>query len=653
MDQSMIVDAAWVKSEVQQLAIRRQPQDGQGLEQDPALRRLLGLIDVIDLIDIVDRIKGVEGEARSVALYRTWIAVSTGKPHQVFAAWYNLGVQLTHSGATAEAAVAFKTALSLKSDLSAAAINAGLCHEELGDSAGAILVWQAALQSDDDRVALLNHRGRLLETLKLYDEAERSLRASLLTNPSQPDAIHHWIAVKTKACSWPLLGDLPNFDATTLADHLGGLSLLALSDDAALHDRANASWIARKFPPAKPRLSPVDGYRHQKLRIGYMSSDYCMHPMAYLVADLFEQHDRDSFTIYGYCSTKEDGSDVRRRVLASFDHVRSIIEMGDEQVAQAIRADEIDILVDLNGLTLGTRLPVIRWRPAPVQITYLGYNGSIPLDELDYIVADRHVIPPEMASIHRPAPLYLPRCYQSNDRWLEVGPCGTRAESGLPDDAFVFCCFSNNYKITQDMFAAWMTILDRTEGTVLWLYADNDMARRNMTGNFIAAGLTPDRLCFAARSSPETYRGRLALADLFLDTFPYNAGTTASDALRVGLPIVTLSGRSFVSRMAGSLLNAVGLSGGIVETRDAYIELAVALATDRRRYQAFSAAANQEAWRRTLGDTPAFTRDLEQALKRIAVRADRHEMPSLSGDKTSDPDISCPRRPREEVRSAA
>ena len=608
-----------VGSEVLRVAAGYASVDGQGPARDPALARLLADLDVGDLIDVVDRLKAADGEARTAAIYRAWIAISGHKGPQLFAAWYNLGVQLSKAGATAAAATAFRTAGALKPDLVAAAVNAGLCYEELGDADGALNLWRGALQGDADRTALLNHRGRLLESLKRYDEAEHSLRASLLTDADQPDAIHHWIAVRTKGCSWPLVGALPGLDRASLEAHLGGLSLLALSDDVALHHRANAAWIARKFPPAQPRLSPPAGYGHRRLRIGYLSSDFCRHPMAYLVADLFEQHDRDAFEIYGYCATKDDGSDVRRRVLSAFDRVTSVLDMTDEQAARAIRADEIDILIELNGLTLGTRLPVLRWRPAPLQMTYLGYNGPIPLPELDYIVADRFVIPPETAAGHRPAPLYLPGCYQANDRHLAIASAGTRTEAGLPDGAFVFCCFSNNYKITDEVFAAWLAILHRAEGSVLWLYADNETAQRNLSERFAAANLDPARLIYAARTSPELYRGRLALADLFLDTFPYNAGTTASDALRVGLPIVTLSGRSFVSRMAGSLLHAVGLDEGVVESLDAYVDLAVDLATDPARYEAFRAAAAPGAWARTLGDTPRFAREFEAALKRVAA----------------------------------
>ncbi len=589
--------------------------------QDVDLLAALATLDIREMINLVDTAKRRDGELRSISLYRMWLAVDR-KPGQAFAAWYNLGVEYNKAGHTAEAAAAFETALAIQANLHNAAINAGLCHEDLNDPQGALRIWGEAIQSDEARTALLNQRGRVFEKLKRFDEADRSLRASLLTNPDQPDAIHHWIGVRTKACAWPILRELPGLTETDLIEQTGALSLVALTDDLAVHDRANASWLDRKMPPTGVRLSPPGGYAHSRLRIGYMSSDYCRHPMAYLVADLFETHDRDRFEIFGYCSTKDDGSDVRRRILASFDKVVSICDVSEEDAARAIRADEIDILIDLNGLTLGSRLPVLRFRPAPVQITYLGYNGVMPFAELDYILADRYVIPPETAAYHRPKPLYLPSCFQPNDRKVPVAEGLTRPSAGLPDDRFVFCCFSNNYKITEEIFAAWLEIMARVDHAVLWVYADNEQSCRNMAARFIASGLDPHRLIFAPRSQPEIYRAGLGLADLFLDTFPYNAGTTASDALRVGLPIVTRSGQSFVSRMAGSLLRTIGASDGIVETTRDYIELAVALAEDPERLAALRRSVGGTAWLRTLGDTPRFTRELEEVLTSVAITAE-------------------------------
>lgn len=607
---------------------------------DPDLERRLAAMDVGDLVQHVDAGKTADGEAGSIALYRAWLALSVNKPGQLFAAWYNLGVQLNAAGAVAEAAAAFEQALSVRADLFQAAINAGLCHERLGDPARSLRIWDGALQADTARTALLNQRARLLETLGRYEEAEAALVASLLTVPDQDDVIHHWIGIRAKTCAWPVVQPLPGLSEARLREGTCAITALAVDDDVATHRQANARWIEARYPGGKPRLSPAGGYAHPRIRVGYLSTDFCSHPIAFLLADLLEQHSRDRFEVYGYCASPQDGSDARRRVLAAFDHVRIVGGLGDRQTAEAIRHDEIDILVELNGLTLGTRIEALRWRPAPVQLSFLGYNGAMPFAELDYLLADRFVIPPATAATHEPKPLYLPACYQPNDRHLPVAGRQTRAAAGLPEDRFVFCCFSNTYKITEAVFGAWMQIVRRTPGAVLWLYADNGAARRNLQQRWARGGLEDARLIFAERIDPASYRGRLALADLFLDTFPYNAGTTASDALRVGLPLVTLTGRSFASRMAGSLLERMGRSECIATTLDAYVELAVALAGDPDRYRALRALFAGDAFAETLGDTPGFVRDYEAVLASVVVRPSQ-EQPSRSA-----PGVKPPRRAR-------
>lgn len=590
---------------------------------DPDLKRRLAAMNVGELVQYVDAIKTADGAAEPIALYRAWLSLSAHKPGQHFAAWYNLGVQLNATGAVEEAAVAYEQALLTRADLYQAALNAGLCHERLRDPARALRIWEGALQSDVARTSLLNQQGRLLETLGRYDEAEKVMVASLLTTPDQDDVIHHWIGIRAKTCTWPVFLPLPGLSEDKLREATCAITALAVFDDVAIHKRVNARWIDAKYPGGQARLSPVCGYAHPKIRVGYLSTDFCSHPIAFLLADLLEQHSRDRFEIYGYCASPQDGSEVRRRLLAAFDHVRLVGGLSDEATATMIRRDEIDILIDLNGMTLGTRIAALRWRPAPVQLSFLGYNGAMPLDELDYLVADQYVIPPETAAAHEPKPLYLPACYQPNDRYLPVATGQTRALAGLPEGRFVFCCFSNTYKITEAMFGAWMTILRRAPGAVLWLYADNAVAQRNLRQRWREGGLEEDRLIFAARIDPASYRARLALADLFLDTSPYNSGTTASDALRVGLPIVTLAGRSFASRMAGSLLQRMGRSECITATLDAYIDLAIGLARDPDRYRALRDAFAGDAFSRTLGDTPAFVAAYEAMLASLRVRPDQ------------------------------
>jgi predicted O-linked N-acetylglucosamine transferase (SPINDLY family) len=323
--------------------------------------------------------------------------------------------------------------------------------------------------------------------------------------------------------------------------------------------------------------------------------------------------------VYGYDSSPDDGSELRARVLAAFDHHVPIGALSDEQAARRIRADEIDILVDLNGLTRGARLGVLRWKPAPVQATYLGYIGPVPLPELDWLLCDRIAIPDEIADQYVPAPLAIEGCYQANDsRPLDL-PAVTRAEENLPADAFVFCCHSHHYKITPELFGAWMRILRDVPGSVLWLVDDGAASRRNLLARWQAAGLGAERLVFAPRVEPARYRARLALADLFLDTSPYNAGTIASDALRMGLPLLALQGRAFAARMATSLLHAVGLPELAVADLDAYVAKAVSLAQDKAAMGALKAHLAGDAWAKTLGDAEGFTRRLEAAYRKVRL----------------------------------
>jgi predicted O-linked N-acetylglucosamine transferase (SPINDLY family) len=562
------------------------------------------------------------GNPKIIGLYREWIAAQPPNHPHLHAAWFNLGVELNSGGDPDSAAHAYRTSLTHQPCFAPAAVNLGLLLERKGDPASALGIWAHATQPDEARTSLLNHRARLLEKSAQFEGAETLLRASLHTTPNQPDVIQHWLHLRQKMCAWPVLAPPdPRLSTADLVRNCGPLAALALFDDVATQTEIGAGWIGRKTTSAPTRLSPAGGYAHPRLRIGYLSSDFCRHAMSFLIAELFERHDRTRFEIYGYCASPEDNSDLRARVLAAFDHRRSITSLSDEQAAHIIRADEIDILIDLNGLTQGARLQILRHRPAPVQATYLGFVGPVPLPELDYLLCDTTVIPPCIAGAYRPTPLAIAANYQANDTRRPVPPPATRAEAGLPEHGFVFCCFSNHYKITQALFAAWMEILRRSPGSHLWLIADNVWSRANLQREAEAAGINPARLLFAERVDPTAYLGRLAAADLFLDTFPYNAGTIASDAIRMGLPLITQSGQSFASRMATSLLTTIGAAGGVTETTPAYIETAVHLATDPAAYRDYRRLFGGDIWAKTLGDITQLTTSFEATLERIALRA--------------------------------
>ena len=578
--------------------------------------RAIAGLDLIGLVRLAEAASPTECQT----LYESWLAVQGGGG-LACAAWFNLGVARMRTGSAAGAAEAYHAALRLKPDMAEAAINLGTALEAAGQVEAALTAWRAALPTPALRQVLHNQLGRVLEIQGRLGPAAEELRASLLIAPHQADVQQHLVHMRQRMTAWPVTElEVPGVSAAEAASNCGPLAALALFDDPAVQAATAADWIARKAPEVGARLAPLQGYRHDRIRIGYLSTDFCRHAMSFLIAELLELHDRSRFVVYGYCASPEDGSAIRARVLAALDHHVRITGLSDAEAAARIREDEIDILIDLNGLTKGARIGVLRWKPAPVQITYLGYIGPVPLPELDYILCDEVTIPAEMAQHYQPKPLRIAGCYQANDRRAPVLPAVSRAGEGLPEAAFVYVCVSHHYKITEAMFAGWCAIMAATEGSVLWLIDDNPESRVALAARWAACGLAAERLIFAPRVDPDRYRARLALAVLFLDTSPYNAGTIASDALRMGLPLLTLQGRAFAARMAASLLTAVGLTECITGSMAEYVARAVGFCRDRASHQRLKARLAGDAWARTLGDSAGFARRFEAVLATVRLR---------------------------------
>ena len=569
------------------------------------------------LLPAIERARPRISGQPELALYQTWIAANPTSP-LLWAAWFNLGCVYSREGNQQNAMTAYRNAQVLRPEMACTALNLGLMREALGFPEEALATWRAAIQPEADRVSLQIQQGRLLEVMGRFEEAEQILCRVLLADPTQADVIHHWVHLRQKTCLWPAIpANMPGLPETALLAGSGPLGILALTDDIAQQRKTAANWVSRKTTLPPERLAPPTPYGHARIRIGYMSSDFCSHAMSYLITELFERHDRARFEIFGYCSSNDDGTALRQRVVSSFDHHRVIKNLSDEDAAKKIRADEIDVLIDLNGITDGSRMALLRWRPAPIQATYLGFIGPIPMPELDYLLCDDITIPPEHRLAYQITPLSVGPIYQANDSKRTTGRQLTRAEIGLPEQKFIFCCFTKHFKITEEIFAAWMDILHRTNNTILWLAGDNQYSDNNLTRAARAAGVAPDRLIFSTRVDPDLYLSRLAVADLFLDTFPYGAGTVASDALRMELPLITLCGRAFASRMATSLLNAVGAPQGITTSLQDYIETAIHFASDAAAYSAFKARFTAEAWQNTIGNTAQFTKHYEETWTRI------------------------------------
>lgn len=582
----------------------------------------------IPLPDVMQQAQTLLAQGNAIAaagLYEAWIG-HTASP-LLHVACFNWGTTLTAAGQHEAAEAAYQRALALDSTLVPARLNLGHMLERRGDTAGALATWRAVfdaapLPTVDLQLHALNNSARLLESLRRYPESEALMRRSLQLKAAQPDVIQHYVHIRQKQCAWP--HDLPVGEVSP-NQFLMGTSLLAmmgLSDEPALQLLAAQRFVHEKVPKATAEpLFKQGPARGGRIKIGYLSGDLHMHAVGLLTPELFELHDRSRFEVHGFCWTPESSQPQRQRILKSLDHHVRLGGVDDTTAARLIMQAGIDVLVDLQGLTSGARPGILVQRPAPVQVSYLGLPGTSALPGVDWMIADAYVMPAELQRYCTERALLLPRCYQVSDRQREVAPRPERARYGLPAEAFVYCSFNNNHKFTAEMFACWMQVLAAVPNSVLWLLADNDTARANMLACAAAHGVAAERLVFAPRVSPAEYLARFQLADLMLDTFPFNAGTTASDALWMGLPLLTRSGRTYISRMAGSLLTAVGLPDLITEDLQDYQRLAITLGRNPARVVSYKRYLAEHGRQTALFDVPQIVRDIEDALAPLAIAA--------------------------------
>ena len=580
-------------------------------------------LSLAELVNEAQRLQQAGQAEAAVALYRHWIAGGPLPMRHV--ACFNLGTLLGALARPAEAEQAYREAITWQPDFPHARLNLGHLLERAGRHEDALLQWQAVVDASvpaDLKVHAWNNRGRMLESLRRYPEAEAALVQSLLLDARQPSVIQHYVHLRQKQCAWPVYQTVGQ---TTPNSLLGGTSLLAMmsaSDDPALQLLAATRFAHERVPkPPAVALHRSMPPRSGKIRIGYLSGDLHMHAVGLLTPELLELHDRSRFEVWGFCWTPESDQPQRKRLVAAMDHLVRLGGVDDATAARLIAEAGIDVLVDLQGLTSGARPAILGHRAAPVQVSYLGLPGTSALPGVDWILADDYVMPAALEPYCTERPIRLPHCYQVSDRQREVAPRPARASYGLPDDQFVFCSFNNNFKFTPEVFGAWMRILGQVPGSVLWLLADNDTARENMLRCADAHGVPRERLIFAPRVAPPEYLARFQCADLVLDTFPYNAGTTASDALWMGTPILTLSGRSYISRMAGSLLTAVGLPELATSSLAEYERLAVLLGQQPARVVSYKRYLAESGRSSPLFDLPQLVRDIEVEFERLALQA--------------------------------
>jgi predicted O-linked N-acetylglucosamine transferase (SPINDLY family) len=601
------------------------PADRPELAQALALARS-GSMQLADLMTQANALSQRGLAEASAALYENWIA-HTDSPLRHFAC-FNWGVVLGAMNRHADAEKAYRQALDFNPAFAQARLNLGHQLEHLGRVDDAVAEWDSIARPQpgkpaealDLRLHALNNLARLHEMQRRYDDAERCMRESLELKPAQGDVIQHYVHLRQKKLAWPVYQPVGEVTVNQLLMGTSALAMLGANDDPALQLLAAQRFVYERAPkpPAEP-LHPRGPKREGKIRIGYLSGDLHMHAVGLLSVELLELHDREKFEVWGFCWSTEDGSPLRARLRQAMDHYVPLAGVDDATAARLIAQSGIDILVDLQGLTSGARPGIVGMRPAPIQVSYLGLPGTCALPGVDWILADRFVMPPELQPYMTEKPIYVPNCYQVSDRKREVAPTPVRATYGLPEDAFVFCSFNNNFKFTEEVFRSWMRILQQVEHSVLWLLSDNEWAHASMLREAAAHGIAPERLILAPRVAPPEYLARFQLADLMLDTFPYNAGTTASDALWMGLPIVTYSGRTYISRMAGSLLNNVGLPDLVTHSLQDYEQLAVNIGRNPMRAASYKRYLAEHGRQSKLFDVPGLVRDIETEFERLAL----------------------------------
>ena len=525
-----------------------------------------------------------------------------------------------------EAASAYEKFLAQRPEDANAWFARGFALQRLTRVPEALACFDKAVGFAPDNLAIRESRGSALFVLERFEDAARDYEM-LLTGDNPPSWVPGYLAIcHLHGCDWRFLdAERAKISAELEAGRfvLDPMGTAVITQSLGEQLQCARIWAREKYPV--PEMPPWNGeiYRHGRIRLAYLSADFRAHATAFLMAGIFEHHDQTQFETVAVSYSADDRSPMRGRLEASFDRFIDVRDKSDAEIAQMMREMEIDIAVDLKGYTAEGRPGILTHRAAPVQAHYLGFPGTMGMDCVDYLIADPVVIPEEHRPYYTEKIAYLPDTYQCNDSKRAVVPrTPTRAEAGLPP-GFVFCCFNNNHKITPEMFGIWMRLLGAVEGSALWLLRDNDAVIANLRREASARGIGPERLVFAPRTDPATHLARHRLADLFLDTLPYNAHTTASDALWMGLPVLTLAGSTFAGRVAASLVGAAGLPELITRSPAEYEALALHLA--RAPAALAEIATKLRANRDTcaLFDTARMTRSLEAAYTEMWQRAQR------------------------------
>lgn len=582
-----------------QLAIQRSP-------GDPALRYELGNLYLHSQ------------PQQALECFKTALKLAPGHPQVLL----QLGNAYAALGQHADAAAHFTASLQSDPQQSAAHYNLGNALRELGQPQQAAMSYQAALRLDPNDADSHNNLGNVLREMGKLDEAIACYRTALRLNPRLHHARLHLMHQRQHMCDWEdwdsEIAELRRLVREEFRAQISPFAFLSLPGTTGEEQRlCSEHWAQNRYGSLAPDASHLAQLKRRSLnpilRIGYLSADFRQHPLTSLALELIELHDRAKFETYGYSYGPDDRSVDRRRWENAFDHFREIRPLSLHQAAKKIEEDRIDILVDLTGYTQSSRTGILALRPAPLQVNWLGFPGTMGAPFVDYLITDRFITPPAVSDDYSEQLIFLPESYQPNNRERPDAPVPDREACGLPETGMVFCCFNQTFKITPQVFDSWMKILKNTAGSVLWLLECNAWAKAHLRQEAEARGVNPNRLIFAPRAAQGEHLARHRCADLFLDTWPYNAHTSTSDALWSGLPVLTLAGTTFASRVAGSLLHAAELPGLITHTTEEYENQAITLGTDLPRLALLRTQLETTRTTSPLFDPQRFARHLEQA----------------------------------------
>ena len=579
--------------------------------------------------------------------------------------YYNLGLTYKEQRKLNDAVTSFNNAISLKSDFSEAYNELGVCYTLLGQLLDAISCFEAAIKLKKDYAVAYNNLGKALiikgkakagldfiqkaividpgfshayanlghafKRLKERDQALSAYEQAWTIEPEMNYILGDFLNAKMNTSNWNNLSSLlSNIIESLRTDNkkiIDPFCFMGLIDNPELQRKATEIRVLSDHPKSNV-LPEIQKYsKHQKIRVGYFSGDFREHPVGYLTAGLYEAHNRDHFEIHAFSFVPDTNDEMNLRIKAGVDHFHDVGSMPHKDIALLARSLEIDIAVDLAGYTALGSINVFAMSAAPIQLSYIGYLGTMGVDYYDYLIADQIMIPKKYQKHYVEKIVYLPSFQVNDSKDLPPDITLTRKDIGLPEEGFVFCCFNNTYKFTPTTFDSWAKILKAVDDSVLIVFTNHELSKTNLAKEIIKRGVDSSRLIFGDSLARPDYMARYRVADLFLDTQPYNAGTTASDALRMGLPMITLKGKSYQARMGASIVNALNLPELITSTPEEYESLAIELATNPEKLHAIKAKLNDNLSTAPLYDTKLFTKNLESAYTQMYDRHHQGEEP--------------------------